>query len=62
MRSTPLRLLPLLGILAVGACGGDDGGENIGGEYASPADSIAPAPREPLVPGADEPGPQEDGQ
>jgi hypothetical protein len=29
-------------------------------ELAEPMDTLAPAPKEPLVPGADEPGPQDE--
>lgn len=47
---------PLLAAaLALAACGGD---EYEPPEYAEPADTIAPAPGQEVIPGEPEPGPQ----
>jgi hypothetical protein len=47
----PLLLLCALPLAACPGAGAPEGAE--------PADTIAPAPQEPIVPGADEPGPND---
>lgn len=49
-------MLALVGLLA--GCGGEAG---VADQLADPHDTIAPAPKAPVVPGADEPGPQDPG-